>query len=206
MPARVIAISRTVGAEAESVGNAVAERLGFRYVDEDILAAAAAKYKLQPETVADAERRRPLVLRLLEELGSTDWSYPGLVPPRPDRVIKTEDMRAIIREAIHETAAQGKVVIVAHAASMALAGQDGLLRVLLTASPEIRARRLADGGMSADEATKEVKASDRDRADYLKRFYQIEVEQPTHYDLVLNTDRMTPEDTANLVAAAAAAT
>jgi hypothetical protein len=203
MPASVIAISRTMGAEGESVGNAVAERLGFRFVDEDVVAEAAAKYQLQPELVADAERRRPLVLRLLEELGSADWRYPGHVAPRTDLVIKTDEMRAIIREAIHEIAAQGNVVIFAHAASMALAGQDGLLRVLLTASPDVRARRLEDGGMSADEAKKEVKASDRDRADYLKRFYQIEVEQPTHYDLVLNTDRLTPEDTASVVAAAA---
>jgi cytidylate kinase len=59
--------------------------------------------------------------------------------------------------------------------------------------------------MSEAEAMKEVKASDRDRADYLKRFYEIDVEQPTHYDLVLNTDRLTPEETANVVAAAAAA-
>jgi hypothetical protein len=204
MPASVIAISRTMGAEAESVGSAVAERLGFRFVDEDIVAAAAAKYQLEAGVVADAERRRPLVVRVLEELGSADWSYPGQVISK-DQVIKTDDMRAIIREAIHEIAAQGNVVIFAHAASMALAGQEGLLRVLLTASPDVRARRLANGGMSEAEAMKEVKASDRDRADYLKRFYQIEVEQPTHYDLVLNTDRLTPEETANVVAAAAAA-
>ena len=38
--------------------------------------------------------------------------------------------------------------------------------------------------MSEADAAKEVKASDRDRADYLKRFYEIEDEQPTHYDLV----------------------
>src|SRR5687767_11421628 len=159
MPASVIAISRTMGAEAESVGNAVAERLGFRFVDEDIVAAAAAKHQLEPGLVADAERRRPIVQRLLEELGSADWSYPGLISPSPDLVVKTEDMRAIIREAIHETAAQGNVVIFAHAAAMALAGQEGVLRVLLTASPEVRARRLANGGMSEEAAAKEVKAS-----------------------------------------------
>ena len=205
MPATVIAISRTMGAEGESVGSAVAERLGFRFVDEDIVAEAAAKQQLEPALVADAERRQPLVQRLLEELGSADWSYPGLVTSRPDLVTKTEDMRSLICEAIHETAEQGNVVIFAHAASIALAGRDGLLRVLLTASPDVRARRLANGGMSDADAAKEVKASDRDRADYLKRFYQIEVEQPTHYDLVVNTDRLTPEETANVVAAAASA-
>jgi len=33
-------------------------------------------------------------------------------------------------------------VIVAHAASMALSGREGMLRVLITASPEVRIQRL----------------------------------------------------------------
>ena len=40
---RVVAISRAAGAEGERIGALVAERLGFRYVDEEIITLAAEK-------------------------------------------------------------------------------------------------------------------------------------------------------------------
>ena len=209
MPARVIAISRTLGAGADEIGRTVASELGFRYVDEEVVSQAAEKSGLDPDLVADAERRRPLVLRLLGELGSSQVSFGGLVAPAPTdeggRVIRSENLRAVIREAVQEAAAQGDAVIVAHAASMALADLDGVLRVLVTASPEIRARRFAESGMSKAEAEKQVRASDRARADYFKRFYSLDEELPVHYDVVLNTDRLAPEQAAALVVAAARA-
>lgn len=42
-------------------------------------------------------------------------------------------------------------------------------------------------------------AGDAGRADYLKRFYGVGGELPTHYDLVLNTDRLDAETAAELV-------
>ena len=103
-------------------------------------------------------------------------------------------MRALIREAIEEVAARGNVVVVAHAASFALAGREDTLRVLVTASPETRAGRYEGS----------IKDSDAARADYLRRFYGVEHELPTHYDLVLNTDVVSVEKAAELIALAAA--
>ena len=106
----------------------------------------------------------------------------------------------MIRATIEEAAAQGDVVIVAHAASYALAGRDGVLRVLLIASEAARAGRL---GGDLDEARKEIERSDKSRADYLKRFYDVDEEEATHYDLVVNTDLLSAEQAAAVVAAAA---
>ena len=102
-------------------------------------------------------------------------------------------MRALIREAIEEAAGRGSVVIVAHAASFALAGEEGILRVLVTASPETRAGR-SEGSLEDSDAA---------RADYLRRFYGVDHELPTHYDLVINTDVVSVERAADLVALAA---
>ncbi len=91
-----------------------------------------------------------------------------------------QDHRALIREVIAETADRGEVVIVSHAASMALAGRDSLLRILVTASAETRAERLATaGGLSDADAAKMVRDSDLARADYFKRFYRSSQEEPT---------------------------
>jgi cytidylate kinase len=48
-----------------------------------------------------------------------------------------------------------------------------------------------------------VRDSDAARAEYIRRFYEIERELPAHYDLVVNTDVLTPEQAADVVAYAA---
>jgi cytidylate kinase len=48
-----------------------------------------------------------------------------------------------------------------------------------------------------------VKDSDAGRRDYLRRFYNVDKELPTHYDLVVNTDVLSVEQAAELVSRAA---
>ena len=117
-----------------------------------------------------------------------------------------EIQRSLIRGAVQQTAAAGKVVIVAHAASIALAGDDRVLRVLVTASPEVRAGRLLQTEqLDKHEAAKRIDRSDKERAAYIKRFYGVDRELPSHYDLVVSTDRLSPNDACTLVLDAAAA-
>lgn len=76
--------------------------------------------------------------------------------------------------------------------------------MLVTASPDTRSGRVARAnGVDEREAAKLVERSDAARADYLKRFYRLRAEPPTSYDLVLNTDRLSPEHVALLIAEAA---
>ena len=81
------------------------------------------------------------------------------------------------------------------------------MRVLVTASPDVRATRLAgELDLQEPEAKKLVRESDLARIDYLKRFYGVKDETPTLYDLVVNTDLLAPEVAATLVLAAAGST
>jgi cytidylate kinase len=126
------------------------------------------------------------------------------VPPLDD-TLTSDELRAWVRAAIEEAAAEGDAVIVAHAASFALAGRDDVLRVLVTASPDKCRYRLAEErGLSEREAAAAEKAAVIARADYLRRFYRVSDERPTHYDLVVSTDRLTPAQAAELVTAACA--
>ena len=50
-----------------------------------------------------------------------------------------------------------------------------------------------------------MKRSDRERTDYFKRFYDLTEELPTHYDLVVNTEALTPEQAVSAIVAAAEA-
>lgn len=211
----VVCISRTAAAGGEIIGQTVAQRLGFRYIDEQIITKAAQLAQVEPALVAAAERPRPVLQRLLDKLAAaSELVGPvSLATGLPLDMLATgqtgyratpDDLGVLIRAAIHEIASVGRVVIVAHAASMALTGAAGVLRVLVTASPDTRAQRLAAlQGLGAEAASAGIVASDRARRDYFQRFYKIKDELPTHYDLTINTDVLTSEEGVDLIVAAA---
>jgi cytidylate kinase len=203
----VVCISRQEGAGAPAIALAAAEKLGFRLLDEDIVARAAVEAGVECEVIADLERGRSALVRLIEGFGAAGMGAAYLAPNyvtdgggQP----AGHELRGLIRSVIEEFAAEGRAVILAHAASLALAEHDDVLRVLITACREERARRLATTlGIEEKQATRAIKQSDAGRADYLKRFYGVGTELPTHYDLVINTDRLTAEHAARLIVAAA---
>ena len=208
MKTSVVCVSHATGAGGNEVGRLVAERLGFRYVDEELVSQAALRAGVDASEIADEERRKSWLARVLDDLavgGGEAWAMTGLGPYGAVGVATTSDeLRAYIREAIEETAGHGKAVIVAHAASHALAGRQETLRVLVTASPATRAGRVAEAeGLDETRAAKAIKDADAGRADYLRRFHGVEQELPTQYDLVLNTDQLSPEQAAALISEAA---
>ena len=215
MSFRVVCISRRTAAGGESIGQAVAQRLDFRYVDEQIIKRAAQQAQVDPALVAATEHRQPLLKRLLDkmpmgaELASTVTLGTGVpvdafMPSASTYRADSNDLRVLIRAAIHEVASAGRAVIVAHAASMALGSTEGVLRVLVTASPDTRVRRLAEAErITETEAEQRIAASDRERREYFKRFYSVDEELPTHYDLVINTDILRPADASAVITVAA---
>jgi cytidylate kinase len=186
----------------------VAEKLGFRLVDEEIVTRAAENQNVSVDDLADVERRKSLLTRILREVAIGAATGPAelfvtayAAEPQSDK----NSLRALIRQSINETADEGNVVIVSHAASYALANRDNVLRVLVTASPDTRVRRLVDAsGPDEKQATKSIGAEDAGRADYLKRFYGVAQELPTHYDLVINTDLIPADKWSEVVVNAAA--
>jgi cytidylate kinase len=214
MKTRVICISRSLGAGGQYIARAVSQKLSFRLVDEEIIQRAAEREGVDVAVVADAERRRSFLERLFDSFAIA--SLPEMTTVAPGFFVApgahetcgglfgTEQCRQLIRDVVRETADQGDVVILAHAAAIALGGRDDILRVLVTASPATRAARLAAiYALDARRADAELKNSDAARRAYLHDFYGVTTELPTHYDLVINTDILAPVDAADVVVAAA---
>lgn len=200
----VITISRSLGAGAEFAARAVAEELGFSYVDEEIVVRAAEKAGVPAAEVDQVEHSAEFRRRVLSLVSAHPIGPNGHEPSSfPRGAVRYQ---RLIEDVIRETASLGEVVIVAHAASIPLAGLSGLLRVFVTASSGVRARRLArHPSMTLNDAERAIRDSDRERREYLERFYGIEVEMPTHYDLVINTDVLSTELVSALIVLAATA-
>ncbi len=204
MECRVIAISRSLAGGGEEVGRVVAKELGFRYADEQIIMMAADEAGVSPELIAGVERTPGLTSRILAAAGrlaANPEAWPAHTMLSAQTSPRYEDM---IERVIRETSQEGNCVIVAHGASICLAGLSGLLRVLVTASPGARAQRLVqETNLSERQAKKAIRDSDRQRRDYLRRLYNVRRELPTHYDMVLNTEVLTVPLAAELVLGAA---
>ena len=204
MACSVVCVSHTTGSGGDEVGRRAAERLGYLYVDEDIVAAAAAQGGLAPGDVADEERRKSFATRFLESMAEGGGDAWTLAATAGVELVRPADVRALIRETVEQTAARGNVVIVAHAASHALEPGPRTLRVLVTASPRTREQRVgAAEGIDGAQAARIIKDSDGGRRDYLKRFYSIDRESPTDYDVVVNTDHLSTDEAAEIVLRAA---
>jgi cytidylate kinase len=201
MDCRVISISRTVGSGAEEIGRKLAADLGFRYVDGEIIDWAAEKAGVSRETIEKVERTPPLIDRILQHLGNAPMEHGAYLPPA---VASTPIYESVFEQVIKETASRGNVIIVAHGASVPLAGTAGLLRVLVTASPPVRAQRIAErADIGIRKARKAIDDSDRERGEYLQRLYGVRHEQTTDYDMVLNTDVLTTSAAAAVILVAA---
>jgi hypothetical protein len=95
MARSVVCISHATGAGGEEIGHLVADRLGFLYVDEEVIDRAARRAGIDPEQVADEERRKPLFAGLLDYL--TEGDSQVLLSPPATAELRSEAVRAFIR-------------------------------------------------------------------------------------------------------------
>src|SRR5262245_11771435 len=122
---RVVCVSRAICAGGEAIGHLVADRLGFRYFDDEVIALASEKAGLDPADVAKAEHHTSLLARLMEALSTTPLEVERLLPLseenayyspklRPSVTLPRHEVRRLIQAAIVEIADRGEAVIVAH--------------------------------------------------------------------------------------------
>jgi cytidylate kinase len=208
MTRSVICVSHETGAGGRALAKAVAARLGYRFVDEEVMAHAADLEGVTVDELVDVEQRKSFLSRLLIDFGRSsggvDAFGSAVVPPGTMAAMRSSDqLRSAITTAIEEIAASERVVIASHAASHALSG-DHVLRVLVVAPTDVRTARMAElQDLDHDAAADQVSKSDAGRRDYLKRFYGVDRESPAHYDIVVNTAGLDPDALTSLIVAAA---
>ncbi|HEU5395892.1 MAG TPA: cytidylate kinase-like family protein [Verrucomicrobiae bacterium] len=104
-------------------------------------------------------------------------------------------------ETIWKLAEDGFVILVGRGANVITAGLDNMFHVRLVGSLEKRARRL-EMVYDFDRATARqyLKTQDESKKRYLKEYFDRDIEDPLLYHLVVNTDGMTYEGAARVIA------
>ena len=204
----LITISRQYGAGGSQVARLVAEALGWRVVDNELVEEVAARAGLPPEQVADREER---CLSFVERLARTlAAATPDVFPPPTSAGTITDlserELVRITETVVAEVAAQGRVVLVGRAAPAVLASEADALHVKLVAPRAFRVgiamQRL---GCDAHRAASVLDDTDRNRARYHREHYRRDWNDPAYFHMVLNTGVLGFEGAGQVIVARAGA-
>ncbi len=199
----VVTISRQFGAGGSTVAEMVAARIGAEVVDKGLVAEVGRRLGLtEAEVAQDEERPRPLLERLVRSFASLEPAVGiGWTPPYNDPLF--DPRQAVIElteEIVREVAKTGNAVIVGRGASFILRDRPSVLRVFLRAPEEARLKVVMKRfGMAQDEARRKMLETDANRQAYIKQLYHRDWCDPDEFDLILNTDRLGYEATAEIV-------
>lgn len=208
METRVITIARQVGTGGEDVAGIVAAATGYRLLDYRVVQEAAQEAGVSPETVSDALHKPSFFARIIEALArnpatpaSGQWGEPINIAATP--LLTSVDYRQLIEQVIDDFANQGRVVLLGHGAQFILKNRQDTLRVLVSGAADARTSRLMSA-MAIDEAKARelVQRTDKERVDYFRTYYGEDWLGSSSYDLVVNTDRLEPQQAAEVVLAA----
>jgi cytidylate kinase len=200
----VVTVSRQYGAGGLRVAPAIAEALGFRFVDREVTEQAARRLGMDPGVAEGKDERAPAIV---EELG---MALAAAAPPfggGPAPQIQGLDDRALadaVRRIILSMADAGAYVILGRGGQAALAGRSDACHLLLVGDIHDRAERIMRSrGVDEREALARCERVDGERAGYVRRFYRVDIREPTLYDAVLNTSRLGTDGATELAIAAA---
>jgi CMP/dCMP kinase len=198
-----LTISRLYGSGGSEVAALVAKKLGWSLLDNAVVDAVAARMGLTVAEVRDREERVPsLVERLTSAMamGSQEWASPIAEAKRPTDEQLIEVTRHIVEEAI----ARGPLVVVGRGTQEMLAEREDTLHVFCYAPRKaLIARTIKREGVSAEEATRLVDNTNKDRDQWVRLHWERDRRAHENYDLSVNTERLGIEGAADLIVFAA---
>jgi cytidylate kinase len=173
----IVTISHEIGSGGPEIGQQLAERLGYKHVDQELISEAAQRYGL-----------------LEEKLSHLDESKPSLFE-RFDA--ETRRYITAIQTSLYEFAEQDNVVLMGRGGQWLLRGIPHVLRVRVTAPFELRVKRLAKklaGSMGEQTnlrtVTEMARRDDNEKAGRMRYLYEVDLTDPALYELVINTEKL----------------
>ena len=204
----VITISRQFGSYGDAVAELLCDRLGYRILDRSLLQRLAreAGVKIDKRVDQSEDRYRPWTLaeRLLSRVGPPG-RHPAIWAGYGSVITREQAAAEMIARLIHAAYEMGQVVVVGRGGQVVLRDRPDVLHVRLVAPLAIRVRRhQVRAGLTIEAAHAEVIDSDRGSADFIKHYYDADIDDPFLYDLIINTGRLPLEDVTGLIADALA--
>ena len=200
----VITISRELGSEGDTIANLVCETLGYERVDKDMLTHIAEEAGVDMDAVLEMERGVTRRARLVSgEMTSLYRKQASAFEQRRD--LDDTTYAGVLKETMERFASEGHAIIVGRGGQMVLRDWPGALHVRLYASEEVRVQRLmARESLSEAVAQRRIKQSDEQKRQYIRQMHKnADWRNLKYYHLAIDTGRVSPEATAQMIVLAA---
>jgi cytidylate kinase len=173
----IVVISHQMGAGGPEIGMGVAQRLGYRYVDQELLQDASRRYGLAEEKLSHLSESKPTFFERFDA--------------------ETRHHLTVLQMVQLEFAENDNAVLMRGGGQWLLRGVGHVLRVRLIAPFEHRVknwvRRVAamtGETPSQRAATEFVRRDDLEKAGRMRYLYEVDIQDPMLYELVINTERL----------------
>jgi len=182
----IITIEREYGCGGGDIAQLVANRLGWKLWDQR-LTEEIARLANCPKAVVEAreERNDPLYYRLFKSF--LRGSYEGSINAPKLNLVDSETILRTTKRVVEHAAERGNCVIVGRGSQQFLRDRTDTLRIFLYAPRETKIRRLLARGKNEGEAEQLVDTVDRERADFIQKYFNVEWPDRAIYHAMINT-------------------
>lgn len=184
---RIITVEREYGAGGSLVAAGLARHKGWQLLDQQLTCEIAKLASVDERAVACREEKCD---PLLHRLARVFWrgSYERSLPISDDKVFGADELVEHAREVIEKKAEEGNCVIVGRGAPYILRARPDSFHVFVYGSRETKIRRLVKLKMTEKDATEMVDTIDRERAAFVRKYFNADWPCRRLYHLMLNSD------------------
>jgi cytidylate kinase len=183
---KTVTIEREYGSGGGEIAQLVSNHLGWKLWDQ-LLTEEIARLAECPEAVIQVreERTDPLYYRLFKSF--LRGSYEGSLNAYKLKLVDSESIFKFTERVVQHAAKAGNSVIVGRGSQQFLRNRPDTLRVFLYAPREDKLRRLVARGKSQKDAEQLVDTVDRERTDFLKKYFHVDWPDRGVYHTMINT-------------------
>ncbi len=185
-----ITVSTQFGAGGHLLAEAVSKRLGFVYVNDEMVEYVAQKANVTKNWVNSIEKDRgDWLLNFISKL-----IVPSFIERAMDNRIRIIDESIYIshlKDIMYEIASEGNTVIIGRGSQYILHNHPDAYHVLLVSDLKHRIQLLQKNyNLSRDQAIKAIKKGTKQLKQFYEKLGKIDYNETSLYDLVISTNRI----------------
>jgi cytidylate kinase len=182
----IVTISHQLGTWGPELGMTLAQRLGYRYVDQELIQDAVRRYGLIEEKASHLDESKPSLFERFDA--------------------ETRHYITILQTTLLEFADADDAILMGRGGQWLLRGIPHVLRVRLIAPFEHRVRQWVKRTAEVTGETPNhraaadfVRRDDNEKSGRMRYLYEVDISDPALYDLVVNAERLPRDAVAEMV-------
>ncbi|HEY6342754.1 MAG TPA: cytidylate kinase-like family protein [Bryobacteraceae bacterium] len=185
---RIVTFEREYGSGAAEIAGAVAQRLEWKLWSQMLTERIARELGCDERHVEEREERKdPLYYRLFKSFMRGSFEGTMAEARAGVRLADAEGIRHCSEKLVRAAADEGNAVIVGRGGAYYLRDQPDALHVFIYAPFEEKVHRLQRQGKSEKDAVELVETIDRDRAEFIKQYFEVEWPARHYFHLMINS-------------------